>query len=469
MQPREQAAMQAPPASFSLSLAVLLAATAAVGCSDSRAAGPGNAQGTDSAGGSDESLPQVVTTEVAEEDLTLSVTMPGSVQALEAADLYAKVGGYLETIEVDIGDEVEQGQLLAVISVPEMLPELRRHEAEVEYARSQVEQRAAAVNEAGAKVTAVEAELGRLQAARREKEADVALRRSELERWRELIEESPSIEKRKLDEARHREEAAEAALASVEADTVAAQARIEEAKAAVLKAQADERVARARVPVAEASRDAMQELMQYAEIMAPFAGVITERHVHPGAFIRPASTNSGAMPLLRIERVDRVRVTVDLPMDAVAFLSRGDRVVFDGLIAAPGARFEGTITRLSGALGQRSRMMRAEVELDNPPDARGERTLRPGYYGNLTVQLEEYPGTPTVPAAAVFTRAGETWVFTIEDGTVRRRSIEAVFRDGAKVGVGAGLSAGQVVVTSGAGGLADGQRVRVPSASAGGR
>jgi len=452
-----------------LALLVLLAAATATACSDSQAATLGNPQGISGTGRADESLPQVVTTEVVNEDLTFSVTMPGSVRALESADLYAKVGGYLQRIEVDIGDEVEEGRLLAVISVPEMVPELRRHEAEVEYARSQVEQQVAAVNEAGAVVAATEAELTRLQAARREKEADLALRNSELERWQELIEDSPSIEKRKLDEARHQRDAAVAAVASVDADMLAARARIEEAKAAVLKAQADERVARARVPVAEASRDAMQELMQYAEIKAPFAGVITERHVHPGAFIRPASTNSGAMPLLRIERVDRVRVTVDLPMDAVASLSRGDRVVFDGLAASPETRFEGVITRLSGALGQRSRMMRAEVELDNPPDARRERRLRPGYYGDLAVFLEEYPDTPTVPATAVFARGGETCVFTVESGKVRRCSIEAVFRDGTKVGVGAGLSAGQVVVASGVGGLEDGQSVRVKPASSGGR
>jgi len=438
-------------------------------CNDSQAATLENPQGASGAGQPDESVPQVATTEVTEEDLAFSVTLPGSVQALESAELYAKVGGYLERIEVDIGDEVVAGQLLAAISVPEMLPELRRHEAEVEHARSRIEQRVAAVGEANAAVTAAEAELARLHAARREKEADLALRSSELERWRELIEDSPSIERRKLDEARHQKDSAEAALASVDADLVAARARIEEAKAVVLKAQADQRVARARVPVAEASRDAVQELMQYSEIKAPFAGVITERHVHPGAFIRPASTNSGALPLLRIERVDRVRVTIDLPMDAVAALNRGDRVVFDGLVASPGTRFEGAITRVSGALGQHSRMMRAEVHLENPPDARDERKLRPGYYGNVKVILEEYPGTPTVPAAAVFGQGGEMCVFTVEDGKVRRRVIEAVFRDGTKVGVGDGLSVGQVVVSSGVDLLVDGQSVHVKPTSVGDR
>jgi len=424
--------------------------------------------GAQSAVAEQDHVPQVVTVEVAKEDLSFRVVMPGSVLALESADLYAKVGGYLERIDVDIGDEVKQGQTLAVISIPEMLPELRRHEAEVEYARSEVDQQAAAVTQARSALATAEADLEMLESARREKEAELALRISEFERWKHLLEQSPSIERRKLDEARYQKDAAEAGLARVDAEMVSAQARIAEGKAAVQKAQADERVARARVPVAEANHAAMKELMQYAEIKAPFAGVITGRHVHPGAFIQPASTNSAATPLLRIERIDRVRVVADLPMDSVAFLNRGDRVVFENVEAAPGARFEGTVTRIAGALGQRSRMMRAEVELDNPPDTHGVRKLHSGYYGDLTVLLEEYPATPTVPASAVVTRDGELCVFSVVDGVVRRSPIEAVFEDGSRVGVGAGLSVGQQIISSGVTEVEEGERVRVRPAKEGG-
>ena len=235
-------------------LSLLLAAATASACDSSQAATHNEQQG---AADEDASVALVVTVEVVEEDLVFKVTMPGSVLALESAELYAKVGGYLERMEVDIGDEVEQGQLLAVISIPEMLPELRRHAAEVELARTKVGQQTAAVAQARAAVVSAEAEARKLQSARHEKEADVALRQSELERWKQLLEESPAIERRKLDETRYLLEAAEAGLALVDADMVSARARIEEAKAAVKAAQADEMVARARVPVAEASHDAI--------------------------------------------------------------------------------------------------------------------------------------------------------------------------------------------------------------------
>ncbi|TDJ71788.1 MAG: efflux RND transporter periplasmic adaptor subunit [Planctomycetota bacterium] len=412
-------------------------------------------------------LPQVVTIPVVDEDLTFSVTMPGSVRALESAALYAKVAGYLDRIDVDLGDEVVEGQVLAVLDIPEMQFELRRDEAEVAYARSRVEQQAAAVAQAEAAVGSAEAGLARLEQMHRVREADAALRRTELERWEHLFADSPAIEKRKVDEARYRLEAAMAELDVVDADMDLSRSLIEEKRAAVRGAGADEGAARARVAVAEADVELTRELMSYATIKAPFAGIITERHVDPGAFIMPAATNSAALPLLRVERIDRVRIAIDVPMDGVAALNTGDRAVFDRIAAAPGLRLEGTVTRISKALGERSKMMRAEIEFDNPVGPSGERALRPGYYGDLTVFLEELPGTPTVPVSAVFTYEGEMSVYAVQSGTIRRHAIEAVFQDGIRVGISSGLTTGQVVVTSGLEGLEDGQRVRVATEAGG--
>ena len=445
---------------------LVLATAGAIACSPAPDSTPSMA--STRAASNTPDIPLVVAIDVALEDLSFDATMPGTVHPIEFAELFANVSGYLLSVAVDIGDEVEKGAVLAVIDVPEMLPQMRAQEAEIEYARSQVEQMTAAIAHARAAVAAAEADALALESTRRARSADVALRHSELDRWKELLEVSPSIEKRKVDEAAHKLAVAEAALARVDADAISATAHIDQSRAAVSKAEADERAAQAHVPVAEAQLDALRTLMEYAEIKAPFAGVITERNVHPGAFVRAASTNSGAMSLLRIERIDRIFITVDLPMDCVAELDRGDRVRLDGLAAAPDAVFEGTITRVASALDERSRMMRAEIEFDNPADAAGDRTLYPGYYGNLTVFLTEYPGTPTVPAAAVFMHEGQSCVYTVEGEETHRQPIEVVFRDGTRVGVSTGLSAGDRVVASGTSELADGQRIRTKVISFGG-
>jgi len=63
------------------------------------------------------------------------ITLPGNVMAYQEATLYAKVSGYLKTINVDKGDAVKEGDLLAEIEAPEMLADLVKEKAEAEAAQ----------------------------------------------------------------------------------------------------------------------------------------------------------------------------------------------------------------------------------------------------------------------------------------------------------------------------------------------
>jgi len=64
-------------------------------------------------------------------DMTHKFDTNGSLEAYETADLYAKVSGYLSEIRVDIGDHVKAGQVLALISIPEMEKELAEAQAQL--------------------------------------------------------------------------------------------------------------------------------------------------------------------------------------------------------------------------------------------------------------------------------------------------------------------------------------------------
>ena len=73
---------------------------------------------------SDDDLPRVQTMTVEKRDLARTIELPGTVEGFETADLFAKVGGYLEEITVDIGDRVTEGKVLARLRIPEMHDEL---------------------------------------------------------------------------------------------------------------------------------------------------------------------------------------------------------------------------------------------------------------------------------------------------------------------------------------------------------
>ncbi len=397
--------------------------------------------------------PRVQTIAVQLQNLSRSIEMPGTVEGYETAELYAKVGGYLEEILVDIGDQVEKDQPLAKIHVPEMLNELDQKQAAVVRAEAGVEQSQAGIRQAEANLAIAEAGRHEAQTEKSEKEALRQFRQAEYDRVKGLVE-SGALTGRRLDEATFQLDAAKAVLKSVDARIRAAEAKLNAAGANVDKAKADTKTAQAQLGVASADREKAQTMLQYATIRAPFDGVVLKRWVHPGAFIQPAEGNSAAKPLLTVTRIDVVRVFVDLPMAEVRLLDREDRVVLDRINVLPGEKFEGPVARFSPSLDVSSRMMRVEIDLKNP-----QNRLLPGYYGYVTLFLQELPDTPVVPSSALLTDGSKTFVYVVEDGICRKRAVSINYQDGTIVGIASGLSRGEQVVRAGGGQLTDGQAV----------
>lgn len=402
---------------------------------------------------------RVETTVVTKQNLTQSIEMSGTIEGDETVDLYAKVGGFLEQISVDIGDRVEAGQVLARLSIPEMAKELDHQKASVESAQAMVQQTQAGIRQAEARIAGAEAALVEAQTQRGEKVAELKLRQAEFERTKELVDKGSFLAK-KLDEARFSLEASEAAIKSVEARVRSAEAELVAVKVDVEKAQFDSASAESLVTVAIADLEKTNAMLDYATIRAPFAGLVTKRMVDPGAFIQPALGNSGAKPLLTVSATSVVRLRLDLPMDEIQWLDRGDRATFDRINALPGESFEGTVTRYSSMLDPTSRTMRVEIDLPNE-----HHRLSPGYYGYVTLLLNEFEDVPTVPASAVMTDAEGLFVYVLETNICKRRAITTSFADGAVVGVASGLVGGETVVRSGGGQLADGQQVTSASTS----
>jgi RND family efflux transporter MFP subunit len=397
--------------------------------------------------------PRVQTITVAKQDLAQMIEMPGTVEGFETAVLYAKVGGYLEEITVDIGDHVEQGQVLARLSIPEMDQELAGHAAEVKQAEAKVQQAQAGIRQAEAQLVSAAAMVDEAMTSRDEKESQKKFREAEFERVKKLVE-SESLLAKRLDEATFQLEAAEAALKSVDARVRTAEAQRAAVTADLDKAKLDAKSTEAQVAVATADLERTKTMMAYAMIKAPFAGLVTKRTVDPGAFIQPAEGNSAAKPLLTVSRIDTVRVMLDLPMAEVRWLDKGDRATLDRINVLPGEQFEGEVTRFSSALERASRTMRVEVDLPNP-----DQRLLPGYYGYVKLILEDFAQTPTVPSSALMTDEEGSFVYVIEDNKCQRRGVRANYKDGAIVGIAEGLSGDEQVVKAGGGQLSDGQEV----------
>ena len=385
--------------------------------------------------------------------LPRKIVQTGSVEAFETAELYARISGYLKTIKVDIGDRVTEGQVLAEIDAPELVKDVERYAALVQQAHSRALQAQARVKTAQAERLASEGAVQQADAEIDRQIAERSFREKELERFRELVRQD-SIEMKLFDEKQHLFEAAKAgeeyaraaaAIARAELQTI--DSRIEQAKADLAVAEADARVASAELARAQVMAD-------YVNIVAPFAGVITQRNCDRGAYVHSATAKGSGKPLLTLARTDQMRVVVRVADPNVPFVRPGQSAMVS-IDALGGETFLGTISRVSHHQDSRTRTMRAEIDLPNPSGA-----LTSGMYGAVTISSPPAADAVVVPRDCLVGRShnGRGKVYVMIDGRVQLRTVGLGFKDTERVEVLWDLSATDLVLADGSdrAGLKDG-------------
>jgi RND family efflux transporter MFP subunit len=327
-------------------------------------------------------------------DVRRLIERPGfNIEAYEHTLLYAKIAGYVQKWNFDMGARVKgpkydsggkliyPGDILAEIYIPELEVELDQQEAAIEEATSKIQQAKAAKLRA-------EAEL---------KRAD-----SQYQRMNRL---SGALEgKDQVEEYRLGFEAAQAALANAEADISVAEARLKRAKA---------------------DRDHVKALLQYTKVRAPYDGVVTRRIVHTGDFVQPAGNGKGEA-LFIMEKVDPVRVFTYVQELETVWVRDGDTAIFrpQSLQWQP---FKGTVARTSGSVDPETRTLRTEIDLPNPAGPNGERKLQPGMYGKVTI-IAEHKNVWALPVAAIVTKGEQSFCYRVENGKAVRTPVQIGLR-----------------------------------------
>jgi RND family efflux transporter MFP subunit len=372
------------------------------------------------------------------ESLKREITQPAQVLPYEQTDIFAKVSGYLRNIEVDIGDRVKEGQTLAELSVPELEQERAQKEALVVQAQAEVRQALAAVQAAAALVDAAKAKLKEAEKDQKRFQAEAEFRKLEYDRYERLAQDrtvSQDLADEKLKQLQAATAAVESAAAAVESS--AATVQVEEARRR--KAEADHQSAGAHLEVAKANLEQVKTMLGYTVIRAPYAGLVTRRNVHTGAFIQSAASVARPEPLLTLLRVDRLRIVSDIPRDEARWVKPGQLAALQmkEMLSKPA----GTVTRIAGMLDVQTRTLRAETELTRVPA-----DLRPGMFGYLTITVVNDPKALLLPRAALVLTGGKPQVFVVEAGRARLRDIEVGFSDDTRVHVTGGLKGDELVI-----------------------
>jgi len=217
----------------------------------------------------------------------------------------------------------------------------------------------------------------------------------------------------------------------------------------------DLEVAQKTVEADQARVNSLRQLESYLTMSAPFDGVVTERHMHPGAVVSPAGGGpGGTMPILRMEQISHLRLMVPVPEAYVGSLVPGQKVQFT-VPAFPAEKFSGNIARIAGSVDMKTRTMPVEMDVQNPTGR-----LAPGMFPEVEWPVRRAQPTLFVPAKAIVTTTELAFVLRVQSSTVEWVRVRRGQPLDNLVEVFGDLHAGDQVVLRGTDELRPGTKVR---------
>ena len=346
-------------------------------------------------------------------NLASSLTVAGQFQPYQQVDLHAKVSGYIRWIKVDIGDRVRQGEVLALLEVPELQNQVEGAQAEVRHSQSDITRAQSEVVSAESTYSALHAEYTRLEEASKERPGLIA--------------------EQELDDARAKDQQAAAQVG-------------------VAKASLD--AMRQQLGVSRATRSRLETMSRYEQIIAPFTGVVTKRYADTGSLIQAGqNNNTQTLPVVQVAESDLLRLRMPVPEGDVPYIQVGGDVRVT--VSATGHTFTGKIIRFSRALDTNTRTMLTEVDVPNL-----DLSLDPGMYAETTIQLQQKNDALILPAQAVVQNGDQSYVLVVDaTNHVEKRGVTLGIQTSNRVEITSGLQAGDNVIAAGQTGYQPGEVV----------
>jgi RND family efflux transporter MFP subunit len=345
----------------------------------------------------------VQTTAVSTQEWPASYEATGTVRARATTTISSKVMGYVQQVNVQVGDHVREGQPLITLEVRDLDASVRSAEAgraEVESAIPELENATAAAK------------------------ANLDLAQTTFKRMEELAAKK-SISNQEFDEASARLKAAQANYEMARSRRTQLNSKM---------AQVDQEVRAAGI------------MRDYAKLAAPFSGVVINKTVEPGNLATPG------VPLLTIEQDGLYRLEASVDESKLASVRVGQAV--EAVIDASDRKVSTRVTEIVPSVDAASRSYVVKLDLPSIPQ------LRTGMFGRAIFPLG-MEKVVAIPGAALMDQGQLQSVFVVEDGVAHTRLVTTGRRTKDAVEVLSGLNAGEKLVVPLPQGLQDGARVEV--------
>jgi RND family efflux transporter MFP subunit len=360
------------------------------------ASGCGDAHKADAA-----DVPPAAVVKVQRKSLSSTLEISSEFLPYQEIDVYAKVSGYIQKLYVDWGTHVKQGQILAVLEIPELQQQLLQDEASVRRSEQEVSRAREEQSRAESAYSVAHITYTRL--------ADVQKSRPEL------------VAQQEIDVAQGKDLEASAGVSSSKDALSAAEQALLASKAALDKDKA---------------------MFAYARMTAPFDGVVTQIYAYTGALL-PAGTSAakGDSALCHLSQNDLLRLVIPVPERAVPDISDGQTLEVN--VSALHKTFSGKISLFSDQIDLTTRTMHTEVTVPNANYA-----LVPGMYASVKIPLHTVTNILTIPLQAVqSTGTGQGTVLLVNSSNhLERREVTLGLESATDAEVLSGLTENESVV-----------------------
>jgi RND family efflux transporter MFP subunit len=345
------------------------------------------------------------------QSLTRMVEQPGFIKPYEQTPIFTKISGYALKVNVDIDDQIKEGEVLAELYVPEEDEKLKIKENQIKEAKAEIKQTEEIAKAYAANVKTSEARVDVAIAAIAKANAELTRWDAEFDRAKDLIKKGV-YDKQTLDEVVNQRSATGAMVSETKAQKLAADAMLIESRANQGKAEAEVETAKAKLEVIKSDYNEWKAWLSYKTIRAPYDGKVTARNVHTGHFLQASNSGSAnklAEPLFTVMREDIMRCTFQVPEYDAVLVKKGSKAIIR-FQALKNRDFEGTVTRTSYALDTSARTLLVEIHLDNK---KGE--LRPGMYAKVII-MAKIPPAWTLPVTAVLNDGQQDYCYRVDAG-----------------------------------------------------
>jgi RND family efflux transporter MFP subunit len=359
-------------------------------------------------------VPRAAVVKVQRKNISSTLEIASEFLPYQEIDVYAKVSGYIHKLYVDWGTHVKEGQILAVLEIPELQQQLLQDEASVRRADQEVSRAREEQSRAESAYSVAHITYTRL--------ADVQKSRPEL------------VAQQEIDVAQGKDlEASAGVSSSKDALAAAEQARL----------------------AAKAALDKDKAMFAYARMTAPFDGVVTQIYAYTGALL-PAGTSAtkGDSALCHLSQNNMLRLVIPVPERAVPDISDGQTLEVN--VSALHKTFSGKIVRFSDQIDPATRTMHTEVTV---PNANYE--LVPGMYASVKIPLRTVTNVLTIPVQAVeSTGTGQGIVLVVNSSNhLERREVKLGLQSISDTEVRSGLNENDTVIFGEQNQFKEGQQV----------